>query len=157
MSPSEGLSAAPAGPQVVSCRTSQADAGVFDQQALDDNADAPRAFHFFVGIRRLRRAVFRTAEGVAVAIQPALPLGGVGSPPPNSVMVAILYQIDPDLSMTMYLISHFTAAAKMRFQGAERGYENSGSGFLSDAATIPALLDGPRFERALPADNMPNA
>jgi hypothetical protein len=47
-------------------------------------------------VRRLR-----TAGGVAVVSQPALPLNGAGSPPPNCVIVAILYQIDPDLSMTM--------------------------------------------------------
>src|SRR6266851_5998255 len=45
----------------------------------------------------------------------------------------------------------------MRFQGAERGNEDTRRGFLADPAPAPALLEGPFLERALPAEDVPEA
>src|SRR3954469_20213057 len=52
---------------------------------------------------------------------------------------------------------HCSASAEMRFQGPKRSDENAGRGFLTDAAAIPALFDSPCLQRALPADDMPDA
>src|SRR6266851_3570455 len=45
----------------------------------------------------------------------------------------------------------------MRFQSAERGNQNARRGFLADPAPAPALLESPFLERALPAEDMPEA
>src|SRR6266568_7930290 len=45
----------------------------------------------------------------------------------------------------------------MRFQSAERGNQNARRGFLADPAPTPTLLESPFLERALPAEDMPEA
>src|SRR5712671_6037554 len=45
----------------------------------------------------------------------------------------------------------------MRFQGAERGNEDTRCGFLADPTPAPPLLEGPFLERAFPAEDVPEA
>src|SRR6266536_2095056 len=45
----------------------------------------------------------------------------------------------------------------MRFQGTRRGDQNSRCRFLADPSAAPALLEGPLLDRALPAEDMPEA
>src|SRR5258708_1626394 len=47
--------------------------------------------------------------------------------------------------------------AQMRFQGAERGDQDARRRLLADAASSPTLLQRPLLERALPADDVPQA
>jgi len=47
--------------------------------------------------------------------------------------------------------------SKMRFEGAEGGDQDARGGFLTDPTPAPAPLQGPFLERALPAEDVPEA
>src|SRR5579872_7309986 len=75
----------------------------------------------------------------------------------NFVSVAILYHIDPDLSIANLIIVPSAGVAEMAFERTERGNEDAGGGFLADAAAAPPLFERPFLQRPFPAEDMPEA
>ena len=128
------------------CRSRQSDAA-YPPAPARVMPSAPRAFHVIGRRRATRGATPRCPTGACdrVAMRsPNCQCGDLISDRSGFVNGKMRY-------------SHHTTTAEMRFQRAERGDQNSGSGFLADAAAVPALLERPCLERALPAEHMPDA